>query len=406
MLVPLVAVALLAALGTSLGRVTTRAVAAPPTTTTTSTTTTSTSIGVTRTTITVAGIVGSDPSSTGADVGAQARFARANRSGGVAHRTVRYAGNVADPAAAASSAFAVVPAVSAALDPSALSSALVPFVGSATTTGWNANAYGFGFVGLQAPLQTRVVDPSWGTLLRSLLGDVRGAKVALAADADELGTARAEQARLALRAAGFTVARPVALAAPPASTPDFAAVAAGLATGQPTVVLLLTSAPTTSGVAQELARAGFTGTVATDASSYQPTAPGAAAGLTVLVPYAPLEQRTAANRRMAADVDAFAPGAALTAGIAAGYWSADLFLRMLAKTGARPTRVRFLRVARRFSGRVPGAIGTVTWPAMHARGVACGALVQDDGSEYLVAVPYACGRPLTLRAHRGASETK
>ena len=91
--------------------------------------------GVTRTTVTVGGLVGADPASTGAEIGAQARFARANRGGGVAGRTVEYAGNAADPAAAAATVFAVVPAVSDTLDTGPLTQASAPFVGSATTTG-------------------------------------------------------------------------------------------------------------------------------------------------------------------------------------------------------------------------------------------------------------------------------
>src|SRR5262245_13473483 len=70
---------------------------------------TGSTVGVTRRTVTVAGLVGADAASTGADIGAQARFARANRRGGVAGRTVEYSGNAADVASAASTAFAVVP---------------------------------------------------------------------------------------------------------------------------------------------------------------------------------------------------------------------------------------------------------------------------------------------------------
>ena len=124
-------------------------------------------IGVSRTTVTVTGLVGTDPSSIGADVGAQARFARANRRGGVAGRKVQYAGNATDPSAAAASAFAVVPAVSGTLDAHALAAAGVPFVGSANTTAWNGNRYGFGFVGAQAALQTRIVSPGTGRSLTS-----------------------------------------------------------------------------------------------------------------------------------------------------------------------------------------------------------------------------------------------
>jgi hypothetical protein len=160
-------------------------------------------------------------------------------------------------------------------------------------------------------------------------------------------------------------------------------------------VLLLTSPATTTGLAQRLTAAGFTGTVATTDAFYQPATPAVANGLTILVPYAPFEQRTAANRRLAADVEAFAPGTTLTPGVAAGYWSADAFLRMLARVGRRLTRERFLAAANRnFSFSVPDTVGRSTWPAMHTRGVPCGALVQSDGSRYLVVEPYACGDPI------------
>jgi len=137
-------------------------------------TATTTTTGVTRTTVTVGGLVGADPASTGAEIGAQARFARANRRGGVAGRTVEYAGNAADAAAAAATVFAIVPAVSDTLDTAPLTQASAPFVGSATTTAWDANRLGFGFVGAQASLQTKVVSPAWGARLRSLLGTAQG----------------------------------------------------------------------------------------------------------------------------------------------------------------------------------------------------------------------------------------
>ncbi len=153
-------------------------------------TSTPTVIGVTRTTVTVGGLVGADPASTGAEIGAQARFARANRRGGVAGRTVEYAGNAADAAAAAATVFAVVPAVSDTLDTSALVQGAAPFVGSAASPAWDGNRYGFGFVGAQAALQTKVVSPAWGAQLRSLLGTAQGSQVTLAVDDSELGAAR------------------------------------------------------------------------------------------------------------------------------------------------------------------------------------------------------------------------
>jgi hypothetical protein len=323
----------------------------------------------------------------------------------VAGRSVTYAGNAPDPATAAASAFAVVPAVSETLDTAGLTRSALPFVGSATTTGWDANPLGFGFVGAQAALQAKVVSPAWGARLRSLLGTAQGSQVALAVDDSALGRARAAQADASLLAAGFRVGTPVTVPAPPAPLPDLAPVAGSLATGAPAVVMLLTSPAATNGIAQVLAQLGFTGTVAADVSMYQPASPAVASGLTVLVPYAPLEQSTAANRRMAADVKAFAPGTKLTPGIAAGYWSADLFLRLLGRTGRRLTRERFLAVARSSSYEVAGTIGPSRWPAAHSQGVPCGALVQSDGSRYVVAEPYACGAPIVVKPPKGATTT-
>lgn len=371
----------------------------------TTTTTTTTTPGVTRATVTVGGLVGTDPASSGAEIGAQARFARVNQRGGVAGRTVEYAGNAADTAAAAATAFAVVPAVSATLDTTALAQASTPFVGAATTTGWNANRFGFGFSGTQAALQTKIASPAWGARLRSLLGTAQGSKVNLAVDSSDLGNARATQVEASLRAAGFGLGAVLKVPAPPAPLPDLVPIAGELVTGSPAAVLVLTSSPATSGLVQLMAQVGFTGTIGVDASMYQPTAPAAASGLTVLVPYAPLEQVTAANRRLAADVEAFAPGTKLTAGIVAGYWSADLFLRMLAKTGKRLTRERFLAVARRFEYEVPSTVGPSRWPAMHTQGVPCGALVQSDGTQFIVAEPYACGEPIVVKPPKRSSAT-
>ena len=323
----------------------------------------------------------------------------------MAGRTVEYAGNAADTAAAAATVFAVVPAVSDTLDTATLAQASAPFVGSASTTGWDGNRFGFGFVGAQAALQTKVVSPAWGAGLRSLLGTAQGSVVNVAVDDGELGAARAAQAGASLRAAGFHVLSTVTVPAPPAPLPDLTPIAVQLATGSPAVVLLLTSSAATSGIAQLLAAVGFTGTLAADASMYQPTTPAVASGFTVLVPYAPLEQATAANRRLATDVEAFAPGTKVTPGIAAGYWSADLFLQMLAKTGKRLTRPRFLAVARRFEYEVPSTIGPSRWPVAHAQGVPCGALVQSDGSEYVVAEPYACGTPIVVKTPKRATTT-
>jgi ABC-type branched-subunit amino acid transport system substrate-binding protein len=364
--------------------------------------------GVTRSSVVVGGLV----DASGAEVGARARFERANRQGGVAGRRVRYVTTEVDGGDAAhdtasieklgAEVFAVVPATSAVLDANALVRAGLPFFGPADALGWDANRLGFGFAGAQATLETRVVDPSWGVQLRALLGRSQGDAVAIVTDDSALGAARAEQARASLRASGFRVATPLSLPAPPAPVPDpVPVVTALMATppaAPPAALVLLASPATTGALARQLAMAGYTGTVATLQSFYQPSSPGLATGLTVLVPYAPLEQRTAANRRLVADVHRVAPDAAVTSAMISGYWAADQFLAALAKTGRTLTFSRFIAVTNggQFRFAVPDTVGRSSWPAMHRRPVPCGALVQSDGAEYHVVAPYRCAEPVVV----------
>ena len=110
-----------------------------------------------------------------------------------------------------------------------------PFVGAASTTGVGRQPLGFGFVGAQAALQTKVVSPAWGVQLRSLLGTAQGSQVTVAVDDDALGAARAEQARRSLRAAGSRSRRRSRCPRHRRRCPT-SPTAATLATGSPAVV--------------------------------------------------------------------------------------------------------------------------------------------------------------------------
>ncbi|MET0627330.1 MAG: ABC transporter substrate-binding protein [Acidimicrobiia bacterium] len=355
-------------------------------------------VGVTRSTVTVAGIVGTDAASLGADVGAQARFARANRGDGVAGRTIEYSRTEAAPDAAtadgaaaelANEVFAAVPTIGATVGAAALDRAGVPFFGAASTVDWYANRAGFGFTGVAVTERTRIAVSPLGIQLRRALGGV-DAPVQVFSDDDPAGAARAAQARRSLRAAGFRTVTLVTVPLAPAAS-------AVIPPGQPApggVAVLLTVAGRTADIVGQLAAGGSTATIVVGPEFYVPTDPGRANGLTVLTAVAPFEETSAANRRLAADVEAFAPGTVLTPAIAAGYWSADLFVQALARTGKQLTRARLLDAlnGEQFTYAVPGTIGRSTWPEMHTQPVPCGSLVQSDGTQYLVVAPYACAR--------------
>ena len=353
-------------------------------------------VGVTKTTVSVAGIVGADPLSTGAEIGAQARLARANRTKELHGLTVEYlrtepaADSVAADAAAtrlAAEAFAVVPAIGPWVGAPTLAHAGVPFFGSASTAEWYANRTGFGFTGVAITERTRIADSPLGMLLRDTLGGV-DAPVAVVYDDDPAGLVHATHVRRSLRAAGFRTVDVVAVPLLPAPY-DTAALAARPANG---VNVFLTSTARTVDLVGRLVTAASTATMVVGPEFYAPTAPVLANGLTVLTAVAPFEEATVANRRLAADVEAFAPGTVVTPAIAAGYWSADLFLRGMSATGKHPTRAGLLDAlnSAHFTYAVAGTVGRSTWPEMHTQPVPCGSLSQSDGTQFVVVAPYGC----------------
>jgi hypothetical protein len=358
--------------------------------------------GVTRASVTVAGIVTGDATTAGADVGAQARFLRENLRGGVFGRRIVMTGVESDGGAAgansaavaklAGSVFALVPVLTPVLDIAALERLGVPFFGAATSTSWTGSRFGFGYTGAQAVERPVVASPAWGRTLRTLLGTTSGKTAIVAVDATPLGASLAAQAGASLRATGFRVLDPVTV---PAGA-DPGVTAATLTATRPDVVLVLTAPATAASLAARIGALGFTGTIGS-AGLYDPANPAIANGVTALTTTAPLEQDTPATRRMIADVKAIRPDQAVTPAVAAGYWSADLFVAALRATGRNLTASRFLTAANRdFHHEVPATVGPTTWPAMHTTGVPCGALVQSDGTRYFLAVPYTCGKPVKV----------
>ena len=320
--------------------------AALPSATAATTTPTTTPVGVTRTTVTVGGLVGADAASTGAEIGAQARFARANRGRGVAGRTVEYAGNAADTAAAAATVFAVVPAVSDTLDTATLAQASVPFVGSASTTGWDANRFGFGFVGAEAALQTKVASPAWGAQLRSLLGTAQGSKVNLAVDDSELGPRPRHAGGSVVAGCGVPAGRRSLRAGTARTVAGSRADRAAARDRQPGG---RARADVTAGDHGDRAAAGGSG-VHRHRRHRRVDVPAAGTGRRRAG--SPCSCPTPRSSRPPPPTVASPPTSRRSCpaprsrrGSSPGYWSADLFVQMLAKTGTRLTRERFLAVA-------------------------------------------------------------
>jgi ABC-type branched-subunit amino acid transport system substrate-binding protein len=366
----------------------------------------STSRGLTPTSVRVAGL-GDSLRYGGADVGARARFARANAAGGVNGRTIDYQGmlddggdqandaKLADQLVAQNQVFAAVPVVTDALAPTAFTSAKVPFFGWALSTAFCDNRLGYGFDGCLTPPGGTVTSGAWGQLAAAALGPGPQRSAALLAESTPSGVYALRSLTASVQAAGLRVAMGESKLPVPA-VGDYGATARAVMASDaghaPDIVFVIGSYSNVLLVRRALADAGYHGAF-TDAIEYAPQLVPGAQGTLVFVQTAPVESAgtTPAMQQLVDDVREVAPGQAIDQSVIAGYLSADLFLQVLDQRPTRLTASRFAQAAERFSFSVPGVVGPTRFPSAHREPTPCGSLVRSTGLAFSVAVPYTCG---------------
>jgi ABC-type branched-subunit amino acid transport system substrate-binding protein len=371
--------------------------------------------GVTPTAVTVGGL-GSTLLFGRADVGATARFTRANAEGGVNGRTIDYVGFRDDQGVATGNeqaasglvqqdaVFAVVPVVTPDLAAArALVAARVPYFGWALSSNFCGNRYGFGITGCQLPPGGRTTSNAWGVLVKAALGaQVAQPTAAVLGENTPSGQYLVRALSAGATSAGISVVSATSnLPVPPSR--DYAAIAGAVlganAGRPPDAVFLSGSFSNVSLVRRALRDAGFAGIV-TDAIDDDPALVSEAAGTSVMLQTAAVESAPTnpAMQQLIADVNAVAPGQTIDQTVMAGYWSADLFIAALQRAGRKLTVNRFVKLANRsFTYRVTGTVGPTRFPAAHDVPTPCGSLVRSDGTAFSVQMPYTCGRVVRVR---------
>jgi branched-chain amino acid transport system substrate-binding protein len=347
-----------------------------------------------------------------ADVGAKARFQRANETGGVNGRTIDYVGftdDGGDPTLGSQGAtklvqqdgvFAVVPTITPDLSAAKyLVQQQVPYFGWALSSNFCGNEYGFGFSGCLIP--SGVASNAWGTLVTKAFG-APGRTAAIVTENTPSGQYQLASLTAGAKSAKLNVVYGKSSLAVPA-TADFAALAKEIIAGNggkyPDTIFVVGNVSNVLGVQQALSSTGFLG-LFTNQLGYGPNLVAPAVGTYVMVQTAPTEA-AATNPVMAqmiADVRKTAPSQPITQAVAAGYWSADLFLAAVKKAGKNLTPASLLQAAnRKFTYAVPGTVGPTTFPAAHSKPTPCGALVTSNGTAYAVKVPYTCGAVVPVK---------
>ena len=359
-----------------------------------------------------------------AELGAKARFARANSEGGVNGRKINYLGavdNHLDPSQDLSTvkkvvqqdkAFAVVPMISPVLAQGGqfLVQNKVPFFGWGITPSFCNNDVGFGYSGCLVPTTTdNKLSMASAGLLDKLMGqkDGSGKTVAIIAEDSTSGTFGVKVIEAAFKADKWKVVYSKAVIPAGSPTTDFSPYAQAILSSNggkaPDAVFHTTTAPNVIGLETALNRAGFKGpqeNAVTYDPSYlsNPASRAALEGGYVYLQYGDFQGNSSAVQQMLKDVQAVDPNQKeLTQDIAIGYYSADIFLHDLQKAGKDLSRAAFLKAANDGSTyEVPGGLGKISFPAAHKNSVSCGSLVQISGGKYVEKVPLTCFPSTTL----------
>ncbi|GLW62669.1 hypothetical protein Arub01_09130 [Actinomadura rubrobrunea] len=355
----------------------------------------------------------------GAELGAKARFARANAEGGVHGRRIEFIGveddgMTPDKGAAAArrlvqkeKVFALVP-VSAPQFGGAefLERRNVPWIGWATGPFWCGKRSAFGFNGCLAPSPGHGTQTWWGRQVAAQLGGAAGRSVWVQATDSTASKYGVQTIAKSFTAAGFTLAG--TSAALPAQSPpqDWSPYVNKIMKSDggkapDVVVSVMAGGKFNSGLYAALKKAGYTGMI-TDATSYDPhvlrdqQTARALDGVYAAPQFEPYESDAPEVARLKADVRKVGgPDAVLDQHVATGYWSADVFLKMLEKAGKDLTRESFFKAAEDFSYENRG-FGRTRFPAGKTEPSGCGALVRLRGGAFTVAQHLRCFDNTTL----------
>ncbi|MFD8206755.1 ABC transporter substrate-binding protein [Streptomyces sp. NPDC059695] len=378
--------------------------------------------GVTADSIRVGGIVSmtsaSGYSKKDTDLGARARYDRANAEGGVNGRRIEYLGaedDGQDPSRNLAAArklvqqdkvFAVSPMSSVTFaGADFLDAQKVPTVGWGTLPSFCGPAHLYGFNGCLVPTPGGTLNQTWPEGLASVLGGSRGKSVALIAGDNDAGKFGIRTFTQGFKAAGFQVAYAKAVVPATSMPSDWSAytkeiLRSGPGGAAPDAVVSVMQTPYNIGLFTALKRSGYQGVIS-DPTDYDPglltkdATKQALDGVYVLLQFQPFESDTPAMRQFKTDVKKAAGGkdVPLNMHIMTGYMSADLFLSIAAKAGKDLSVDSFQKAAVGFSD-TGTLVGDRAEPKGQKESFGCGALVRLKNGRYEVAVPFTCYPPI------------
>ncbi len=361
--------------------------------------------GVTATSITVGGL-GINAYYGDAAIGAQARFAAQNASGGVYGRKINFIGFKDDQASPTvntqvgkelveqDNVFAVVPVITTVLGAGQyFGQQHVPFFGWGIAPQFENDPYAFAFNGANTnPVYQITVH---GAEIAQVLGkSPKNLTLGIIGEDSTAASQSIAPLRYAMQSIGFNVvyaASPLPTA--PAVVGDYTPFANALMTanhGQPPDAVLEVIGPSNLGLQPAMQRAGYKGALI-NFIQYSPASAAQAKGIYAYVGFAPATaSSTPGVAQMIQEVHAISPNAPITQTVESGWVSADLFVQALKAAGKNLTAEALQQAASKMTYEIPNMVGPTTWPTAYSQATSCGVLMYSNGSEWTLAHPYEC----------------
>ncbi|AYV30759.1 hypothetical protein EES41_28945 [Streptomyces sp. ADI95-16] len=380
--------------------------------------------GVSARSIKVGGIVSmtsaSGYSKKDTDLGARARYLRANAEGGINGRTIDYVGaedDGQDPGKNLAAArklvqqdkvFAVAPMSSVTFSGADfLEQEKVPTFGWGTLPSFCGPRYVYGFNGCLVPSPGGTLNQTWPEGIGQVLGGAKGKSVAIIANDSDAGKFGIRTFQQGFAGAGFEVAYAKASVPATAVPSDWSAYVKDILAGDggkaPDAVVSVMQTPNNIGLFTALKRAGYRGLLS-DPTDYDPallakdTTRQALDGVHVLLQFEPFESANPRMDQFKADIKAASGGreVPLNMHMLTGYMSADLFVSIALKAGKDLTVAHFQNAAQSFSD-TGTLVGDRAEPKGQKESFGCGALVRLKDGAYEVSVPFKCYEPVPFK---------
>jgi ABC-type branched-subunit amino acid transport system substrate-binding protein len=350
-----------------------------------------------------------------ASVGAQARFQAANDNNEVKGWKFEYKGfadDNNDPNTALSEArrlvtqegvLAIVPAVSVVTPSDFLTQQQIPWFGSGYDVTYCTDGkpgFGLSVYGCLIPTNPkRIGGINWELLKKQLATKgISKPTVALLGTDTTSGKQSVQNSASAATGVGFDVVYAKgAFPGPPAVVGDYTPYAQELLAsndGKAPDVIYTSIAPTSAlGLTGVINSNGYTGTYLSP--FYTPILVGALKGAYVFTQFAGFEADTPAIKKANAQIEAFKPGTKPSITLAAGYFSADMFIASVKaslKKSKTLTSASVQKAAAAMTYQIKGTIGPTKYPASFKAGTEqCSTLFYDpDGTAFEIAQPFTC----------------